>query len=197
MQQNQEALLAPNGAVRCFGWHGPICPPAGDGYDTLPEGLRSSCHDRGYRAITQRNGRPAMSGTNDTPSDDDSLEMVEVETEGVDEEGNLVIDDLVVAVDVEGKVLATDETVAVITPEGDAVVDEKLSVLGEDGKLHAVEEDISDLGAGSITIAGKVSGKTAAKRTTKKRTPARKAAKKAVKKRTPARKRPAKRAAKR
>jgi len=88
-----------------------------------------------------------MSGTNDTPADDESLEMVGVETEGFDEEGNLVIDDLVVAVDSEGKILATDETVGVITPEGDAVVDEKLSVLGEDGKLHAVEEDISVLEA--------------------------------------------------
>jgi len=88
-----------------------------------------------------------MSGTNDTPADDDSLEMVEVETEGVDEEGNLVIDDLVVAVDSEGKILAIDETIGVITPEGDAVVDEEISVLGEDGKLHAVEEDISVLEA--------------------------------------------------
>ena len=26
MQQNQEALLAPNGAVRCFGWHGRSAP---------------------------------------------------------------------------------------------------------------------------------------------------------------------------
>ncbi len=81
------------------------------------------------------------------PAKDDSLEIVEVETEGVDEEGNLVIDDLVAAVDSEGKILATDETVAVIMPEGDAVVDEKLSVLEEDGKLHAVEEDISVLEA--------------------------------------------------
>ncbi|HWT82675.1 MAG TPA: hypothetical protein VN648_28170 [Candidatus Methylomirabilis sp.] len=99
--------------------------------------------DRGYEAITLRNRRQAMIATNDTPADDDSLETVEVKTEGVDEEGNLVIDDLVVAADREGKILATDETVAVITPEGDVVVDEKLSVLGEDGKLHDVEEDIA------------------------------------------------------
>ena len=97
---------------------------------------------RGYQAITQ-NRRQAMSGTNDTPADDDSPEVVEVETEGVDEEGNLVIDDLVVALDSEGNIVATDETVAVITPEGDAVVDEKLSVMGKDGKLHAAEEDVS------------------------------------------------------
>ncbi len=89
-----------------------------------------------------------MSGTNSTPADDDSIEMVEVETEGVDNAGNLVIDDLVVAVDSDGRILATDETIAVITSEGDAIVDETLSVLGEDGKLHAVEEDVSILEAG-------------------------------------------------
>ena len=99
--------------------------------------------DRGYQAITQRSHRKAMSGTNDTPAEEDSPEMVEVETEGVDEEGNLVIDDLVVALDSEGNIVATDETVAVIRPEGDAVVDEKLSVMGKDGKLHAAEEDVS------------------------------------------------------
>jgi len=90
-------------------------------------------------------GRQVMRETNDTPAGDDSLEVTEVETEGVDEEGNLVIDELVVAVDSEGKIVATDETVAVITSEGHVVVDETLSVVGEDGKLHAVEEDISAL----------------------------------------------------
>ena len=69
--------------------------------------------------------------------------MVEVETEDVDAEGNLVVDDLVVAVDSDGKIMATDETVTVITSEGDTVVDEKLSVGGDDGELHTVEEDIS------------------------------------------------------
>ena len=34
------------------------------------------------------------------------------------------------------KDLATDETIAVITPEGDTVIDEKLSVVGDDGELH-------------------------------------------------------------
>jgi len=78
---------------------------------------------------------------------DDSLEVVEVESEGIDEDGNLVIDELLVAVDGAGDVVATDETVTVITPEGDAVVEETLSVMGEDGALHAVEEDITLLDA--------------------------------------------------
>jgi hypothetical protein len=72
-----------------------------------------------------------------------SIGVVEFETEDVDADGNLVVDDLVVGVDSDGKVVATDETVAVITPEGDTVVDEKLSVVGDDGELHTVEEDIS------------------------------------------------------
>jgi hypothetical protein len=98
------------------------------------------------RQRTAQTRRQVMNETNDTPAGE-ALEMVEVGTEGVDEEGNLVIDDLVVAMDSEGRIVATDETVAVITAEGDAVVDETVSVVGEDGKLHAVEEDISGLEA--------------------------------------------------
>jgi hypothetical protein len=72
-----------------------------------------------------------------------SYGVVEVETEEVDAAGNLVVDDLLMAVDGDGKIVATDETVAVLTPEGDTVVDEKLSVVGKDGELHTVEEEIS------------------------------------------------------
>jgi hypothetical protein len=84
-----------------------------------------------------------MSETNDTPAGDDSLEVTEVETEGVDEEGNLVIDEVVAAVDSEGEIVATGETVVVVTPDGGVIVDETLSVVGDDGELHAIEEDRS------------------------------------------------------
>jgi len=84
-----------------------------------------------------------MSEDNQRPTGDDSLEMVEVEGEGVDEEGNLIIDDVVAAVDSDGMIVATDETLAVVTAEGDVIVDETLSVVGDDGKLHAIEEDTS------------------------------------------------------
>ena len=70
-----------------------------------------------------------------------SLHMVEVESEGVDEEGNLVIGDLVAEVDSTGSIVAADETIAVVTEEGDVIVDETLSVVGDDGELHAVVED--------------------------------------------------------
>jgi hypothetical protein len=85
----------------------------------------------------------------------------------------------------------------------------KVGQVPRDGVVTAVDGELLHIewstggdsslvpGAGSITIVGKGSGKTAANRTTKKRTPARKAAKKAVKKSAPAKKRtPARKAAK-
>ena len=53
------------------------------------------------------------------------------------------MDDVVAAVDADGKIIATDETIAVMTAEGDAIVDETVWVVGDDGKLHAIEEDRS------------------------------------------------------
>jgi hypothetical protein len=85
----------------------------------------------------------SLSVTSYTPPTEDSLGVVEVESEDVDEDGNLVVDDLIVAVDDEGTIVATDETVAIITPEGDTVIDERVSVIGTDGKLHEIGEDIS------------------------------------------------------
>ena len=64
-------------------------------------------------------------------SDDASgedFEVVEIEADGVDEDGNLVVDDLVAVVDGDGNVLATDETI---------------SLLNDDGELEPVEEDIT------------------------------------------------------
>jgi hypothetical protein len=83
------------------------------------------------------------SATAGPPEGPGPLGVVEVESEEVDDDGNLVVDDLLVAVDDEGTIVATDETVAVITPEGDAVVDERLSVIGTDGKLHTIGEDLT------------------------------------------------------
>ena len=77
------------------------------------------------------------------PAGENTLGIVEVEAEGVDEEGNLVIGDLVAEVDSEGNILAADETIAVVTEEGDVIVDETLSVVGDGGELHSIEEDRS------------------------------------------------------
>jgi hypothetical protein len=88
-----------------------------------------------------------MSETNDTPAGEDALDLVEIETEGVDEEGNIVLDDMVAAVDGDGRIVATDETIAVVTVGGDIVVDETLSVVGDDGELHAVDEGVTVLEA--------------------------------------------------
>jgi hypothetical protein len=81
---------------------------------------------------------------NATPTEGDGdLEMVEVVTSGVDEDGNVVVDDVIAMVDEGGHIVATDETIAIETPEGDVVVDETFSVAGEDGELRPVEEDLT------------------------------------------------------
>ena len=85
----------------------------------------------------------SLSATSFAPAGTDNLEVVEVASETIDDDGNLVVDDLVVAMDDEGTIIATDETVAVITPEGDTVIDEQVSVIGTDGELHAIAEELS------------------------------------------------------
>ena len=86
-----------------------------------------------------------MSETN-TPIGED-LDLVEMETAGVDEAGNLSVDDLVVVVGSGGNVVATDETIEVLTADGDVVIGETISVVGDDGELHIIEEDVTVLEA--------------------------------------------------
>jgi hypothetical protein len=81
--------------------------------------------------------------TNPTDAASDDIEVVEIVTGGVDEQGDVIVDDLVAAVDADGNVIATDETIAVETADGDVLIDETISVLGEDGELHPIEEDVA------------------------------------------------------
>ena len=109
-----------------------------------------------------------MSETNDTSTGGDEFDLVEVETQDVDEDGNIAGDDVVVVVGSGGNIVATDETITVLTADGDVVIGETFSVVGDDGELHAIEKDVTVL---------ETSG--AAKRTVKKavkRTPAKRAA---------------------
>ena len=89
-----------------------------------------------------------MSDSSDTPGADDEIDVIEVVTEADDDEGNVVIDDMVAIVDGDGNVLATDETIAIATADGDVVVDETISVRGDDGERHAIEEDVTVLEPG-------------------------------------------------
>jgi hypothetical protein len=113
-----------------------------------------------------------MSETDDEAATaEDEFELVEVETGDIDQEGNLVVDDIVAVVG-GGYIIAVDETVTTLTPDGDVRIDETLSVVGDDGELHAIEEDVTVLATSE-----------AAKRPVKKavkRTPAKKAAKRPV-----------------
>ena len=90
-------------------------------------------------------GRPMMSETNNTSAGEGEIDVVEIETEHVDEDGNVVVDDVVAVLDSDGNVVATDETIAELTADGEVVIDETFSVVGEDGELHAVEEVVTVL----------------------------------------------------
>jgi hypothetical protein len=79
----------------------------------------------------------------DPSAEDTDVDLVEVEVDGVDEDGDIVVDDVIAAVDNEGNVIATDEIVTVVTPDGDVVVDETISVVGGDGELHPFVQDIA------------------------------------------------------
>lgn len=84
-----------------------------------------------------------MSDTNEGADDEIEVDLVEFGTVGTDDEGGIVIDDVVVATDSEGHIIAVDETVAVVSPHGDVVLDETISVVGDDGELHVLEEDVT------------------------------------------------------
>jgi hypothetical protein len=86
-----------------------------------------------------------MSNVDETKNEQDDVDVVEVESVGTDDAGNVVMDDVVIVTDHQGHVLATDETVVVLDAQGDAIVDEVVSVIGEDGELHVVEEDVAVL----------------------------------------------------
>ena len=80
--------------------------------------------------------------SNETNDPQDDIEVVEVVTSAVGDDGTVVVDDLVAIVDADGNVLATDETIAVEAPDGTIVVDEVVSVADDDGDLVAIEEDV-------------------------------------------------------
>jgi hypothetical protein len=89
---------------------------------------------------------------NETAEGEDELETIEVVTEATDEDGDVVVDDLIVEVDGEGHIVATDETTIIRTTRGDVLVDETFSVAGDDGTLHVVDEDMTVLEADDATV---------------------------------------------
>ncbi|MCX6461165.1 MAG: hypothetical protein NTZ03_12780 [Actinobacteria bacterium] len=74
---------------------------------------------------------------------ENEFEVVEVVTEASDDEGNIVVDDLVALVDSDGTVVATDETLIIEDADGDVLIDEVVSVIDEDGELQAVAEEVT------------------------------------------------------
>jgi len=69
------------------------------------------------------------------------LETVEIIRGEVEDDGTVVIDDLVLEVDPEGNIVASDERIEIDMPDGTVIVDETFSVAGPDGELEEIEED--------------------------------------------------------
>jgi hypothetical protein len=105
---------------------------------------------RPVRTKTKEAGMSETKGAEQPVEGGDGPDVIEVVTESVDEQGDVIVDDLVAEVDSEGHIVATDETALLRTAEGDVVVDETFSVVGDDGALHAVSEDLTVLEAGEL-----------------------------------------------
>src|ERR1035437_5456343 len=89
--------------------------------------------------------KAAKSKTNNPKAGVQELDLVEIETEDVDEYGNVVVDDIVALVDDEGNIIAIDETITALTPNDEVIVNETVSLVGDDGELHATVEDVTVL----------------------------------------------------
>src|SRR5262249_60467525 len=70
-------------------------------------------------------------------AEDATLETEEVVTVDVEEDGTVVVDDVVAEVDAEGNVVATDELVEIDMPDGTVIMDETFSVADDQGELTA------------------------------------------------------------
>ena len=87
--------------------------------------------------------KAVKSKTNNPQAGVQELDLVEIETEDVDEYGNVVVDDIVALVDDEGNIIAIDETITALTPNDEVIVNETVSLVGDDGELHATLEDVT------------------------------------------------------
>src|SRR5665647_1449085 len=66
--------------------------------------------------------KAVKSKTNNPQAGVQELDLVEIETEDVDEYGNVVVDDIVALVDDEGNIIAIDETITALTPNDEVIV---------------------------------------------------------------------------
>ena len=81
---------------------------------------------------------------------------MEVITAEVEEDGTLVVDDLVAEVDAEGNIVAADELVEIDLPDGTVILDETFSVADEDGDLVVIDEETTVLTPGGRRQRGRL-----------------------------------------
>jgi hypothetical protein len=89
---------------------------------------------------------------------DATLETEEVVTVDVEDDGTVVVDDLVAEVDAQGNVIAADELTEVDLPDGTVIVDETFSVADDEGELTVIDEETEVVSPKDSDTGGRRSG---------------------------------------
>lgn len=75
-------------------------------------------------------------------SENDDIEVVEAFTEEVTEDGSVVADDIVAAVDLDTGEAVIDEVVAVVEPDGSGFVEETITAVDADGNAEVLADEV-------------------------------------------------------
>lgn len=75
-------------------------------------------------------------------SENDDIEVVEAYTEDVTEDGSLVAEDIIAAVDLDTGEAVIDDVVEVIEPDGSGFVEETITTVDADGNAEVVADEI-------------------------------------------------------
>lgn len=75
-------------------------------------------------------------------SENDDIEVVEVFSEEVTEDGSVVADDIVAAVDADTGEAVIDEVVAVTEPDGSGFVEETITAVDADGNVEVLADEV-------------------------------------------------------
>lgn len=75
-------------------------------------------------------------------SENDDIEVVESYTEEVTEDGSVVAEDVIAAVDPETGEAVIDDVVAVTEPDGSGFVEETITVVDADGNVEVLADEV-------------------------------------------------------
>ena len=75
-------------------------------------------------------------------SENDNIEVVEAFTEDVTEDGSVVAEDIVAAVDTDSGEAVIDDVIAVTEPDGSGFVEETVTAVDSDGNAEGLADEI-------------------------------------------------------